>query len=405
MGWKKSALVGGRVPGSSGSGSARATWPEEYTSLATITGRRSYTQNSDADGYPVHPGHRYRYRLRAHNSFGPGAWSAAFPEAGVIRTAYAPRRSDLVLDDESAGLVATWECPNHNFFGPSPLNDDWTVAPLTLTAEIKSGTGSWTAATATVAGEQTTHAVSGLARETVHEFRTRAVNRDDGEGAASESVALVPLRRTAGAGRVELAWDSPGYPGLAWQYRYKRSTGSWGDWQPVPPAGTAQAVEGLTNGVSYRFQVQAVKGTTPRAVSFIEAATPQGARTVSFGLASYTATEEGAAATVTVTLSAAAGQLLSIPITITADAGTVDELTNGTEYTFEVRAFNQAGDGEPFVVSATPAGKPDAPENLEAEPGDGHVTLTWETPANNGSPLTGYEYRQSVDGGTVWSPD
>ena len=181
-----------------------ATWPEEYTFRATIPNRRtSYTQNSDADGYPVHPGHRYRYRLRAYNDVGPGAWSAAFPEAGVIRPANRPTPDGLVLDDESAGLVATWACPNHNFCGPSPPSDDWTVAPLRLTAEIKSGTGSWTDASATVDGVQTTHAVSGLARGTVHELRTRAVNVDDQEGSASEAVALVPLRKTA-------AWSWPG---------------------------------------------------------------------------------------------------------------------------------------------------------------------------------------------------
>ena len=303
-----------------------ASWPQEYTSLATIPNRRtSYTQNSDANGDPVYPGYRYRYRLRAHNDVGPGAWSAAFPEAGVIRAANRPDPDGLVLDDESAGLVATWACPNHNFCGPSPPSEDWTVAPLRLTAEIKSGTGSWTDASATVAGVQTTHGVSSLERGTVHEFRTLAVNVDDQGGSASEAVALVPLRKTAGDGRMELAWYSPGYSGLSWQYRSKSGTGSWGDWQPVSNAGaTAQPMTGLTNGVSYRFQAQGVKGTTPRAVSFIEAATPQGARTVSFGLETYSATEGGAAATVTVTvsLSGTASGELSIPITITADAGT-----------------------------------------------------------------------------------
>ena len=103
----------------------------------------------------------------------------------MIRPANRPTPDGLVLDDESAGLVATWACPNHNFCGPSPPSDDWTVAPLRLTAEIKSGTGSWTDASATVDGVQTTHAVSGLARGTVHELRTRAVTADDQEGSAS----------------------------------------------------------------------------------------------------------------------------------------------------------------------------------------------------------------------------
>ena len=328
-----------------------ATWPEEYTFRATITGRRSYTQNSDANGYPVHPGHRYRYRLRAHNDFGPGAWSAAFPEAGVIRAANRPDPDGLVLDDESVGLVATWACPNHNFCGPSPPSEDWTVAPLRLTAEIKSGTGSWTGASATVAGVQTTHGVSSLARGTVHELRTRAVTADDQEGSASEAVALVPLRKTAGDGRVELAWDRPGYGGLAWQFRSKSGTGSWGGWQPVSNAGaTAQAVTGLTNGVSYRFQVQGVKGTTPRAVSFIEAATPQGARTVSFGLAAYTATEGGAAATVTVRLSPAATGALSIPIRFDPSSGDDYSHDLGTGKTV---TFAQNGSSQTFTVTAT----------------------------------------------------
>ena len=49
---------------------------------------------------------------------------------------------------------------------------------------------------------------------------------------------------------------------------------------------------------------------------------------------------------------------------------------------------------------------PLAPGNLKAAPRDQAVLLTWDTPAaNNGSPLTGYEYRQSTDGGATWSPD
>ena len=48
----------------------------------------------------------------------------------------------------------------------------------------------------------------------------------------------------------------------------------WGDWQEVSTSGTTpQTVSDLTNGVSYQFQVQALSGTTARAVSFIESAT------------------------------------------------------------------------------------------------------------------------------------
>ena len=48
---------------------------------------------------------------------------------------------------------------------------------------------------------------------------------------------------------------------------------------------------------------------------------------------------------------------------------------------------------------------PSAPGNLQAAPRDRSVLLTWESASNNGSPLTGYEYQQSTDGGITWDPD
>ncbi len=51
-------------------------------------------------------------------------------------------------------------------------------------------------------------------------------------------------------------------------------------------------------------------------------------------------------------------------------------------------------------------GPPEAPASLTAVPGDGQVTLTWQAPASDGgASISGYEYRQSKDGGTNWQPD
>ena len=47
---------------------------------------------------------------------------------------------------------------------------------------------------------------------------------------------------------------------------------------------------------------------------------------------------------------------------------------------------------------------PSAPGNLQAAPRDRSVLLTWESASDNGSALTRYEYQQSTDGGTTWSP-
>ena len=104
---------------------------------------------------------------------------------------------------------------------------------------------------------------------------------------------------------------------------------------------------------------------------------------------------------------------------------TVTGLTEGTEYTFEVRAVNGLqfgfGDGDvaattvTYAVVATGGGgsggggggspretAPDAPRNLTATAGDQTVQLAWSTPANDGgSPIVRYEYRQQDGDGPL----
>ena len=86
---------------------------------------------------------------------------------------------------------------------------------------------------------------------------------------------------------------------------------------------------------------------------------------------------------------------------------TVASLANGTAYAFEVRAVNDAGEGEAALTTATPATVPSAPQALTATPGDERATLTWQAPASDGgSAVTGYEYRHaagaSVPAETAW---
>ena len=84
---------------------------------------------------------------------------------------------------------------------------------------------------------------------------------------------------------------------------------------------------------------------------------------------------------------------------------TVSGLREAVTYRFQVRAIGPGGPfAESFTVSA-PVGPPDAPRHLTAVAGDRQLTLSWERPANNGSPLTRYQHRRSVDGGATWSPD
>ena len=76
---------------------------------------------------------------------------------------------------------------------------------------------------------------------------------------------------------------------------------------------------------------------------------------------------------------------------------TVTGLTNGVEYTFQVRAVDDQGAGPPSdIVRATPMPAPDAPTNFTATPQDGQVLLSWDNP--NDPSITRYEYRQAREG-------
>ena len=76
---------------------------------------------------------------------------------------------------------------------------------------------------------------------------------------------------------------------------------------------------------------------------------------------------------------------------------TVTGLTNGTPYSFQVRAVNSAGIGAVGSDTATPCGKPGVP-SVTAAAGDRKVDLTWSEAASNGCPITDYQYRQGSSG-------
>ena len=83
----------------------------------------------------------------------------------------------------------------------------------------------------------------------------------------------------------------------------------------------------------------------------------------------------------------------------------VTGLTNGTLYTFEVRASNRAHSGPAARDEATPqtgpAATPGAPREVQARAGDAAVTLSWQPPLDTGNrPLLRYEARHA-QGSTV----
>ncbi|MDE0191733.1 MAG: fibronectin type III domain-containing protein [Gammaproteobacteria bacterium] len=81
-------------------------------------------------------------------------------------------------------------------------------------------------------------------------------------------------------------------------------------------------------------------------------------------------------------------------------------LTAGLRYGFEVRAVNASGPGAGSARSTIIVGTPGPPRDLSATPGERQVTLRWSPPQNPGeAAITGYQLRQSADGGGTWAPD
>ena len=81
----------------------------------------------------------------------------------------------------------------------------------------------------------------------------------------------------------------------------------------------------------------------------------------------------------------------------TATEYTVTGLTNGTSYTFQVRAYDDSGPGASATVTATPLLP--APTEFVAWPGENYVQLRWKESTD--SRITGYEV--SKDGGLNYS--
>lgn len=86
---------------------------------------------------------------------------------------------------------------------------------------------------------------------------------------------------------------------------------------------------------------------------------------------------------------------------------TIDGLTNNVEYSFTVAARNAVdwSDSSPPSAAARPDARPFAPAAPVATRGDQSASVTWSTPENPGSPITGYELEISpaAPGGSTFT--
>jgi uncharacterized protein YhjY with autotransporter beta-barrel domain len=252
--------------------------------------------------------------------------------------------------------------------------------------------------------------VSGLTNGTAYTFTVRATNSAGTGSASAASTSVTPITTQT------ITFNNPGAQNFG-----------------TSPALTATASSGLT--VAFTSSTASVCTiTSGGTLTFVTTGTctinanqagngaytaaPQVTQsfTVNAGVPGVpvigTVTGGNAQASVPFTAPASNGGSAITGYTVTASPGGVTAsgtsspiivtgLTNGTAYTFTVKATNTVGSGAASSASnsVTPAGLPGAPTSVNAVAGDTSATITFTAPASNGgSAITTYTATSSPGG-------
>ena len=378
-----------------------------YGSWTDIPGSSATTAGHIVTG--LSNGAEHTFKIRAVNGSGLGAESDAVaatprPVPGKptgFRTEAGNTQVRLLWSDPNDSSITSWQYK----FRTAGAYGTWTDIPGGSAATVR-------------------HTVTGLANDTAHAFRIRALN---GSGAGPESEeksatpkAAPPAKPTgfqvqAGDGELLLAWDDPDDASIqGWQYRSRKSDGQFGAlWNNIPGSGAKtvrHTVTGLENGAVYTFKIRAVNAFTGYESEEVSA-TPRSLRPAApAGLNARPGDAEVALAwddpgdpTISgwqyaVRTTGAFSEWTDIPgSAASTTAHTVTGLENGVEYGFKLRAVNEHGGGvESGEVSATPVAIPAKPSGLTATPGDAEVALAWDNP--NDPTVAGWQYKATAAG-------
>jgi hypothetical protein len=277
----------------------------------------------------------------------------------------------------------------------------------------------------TVPAPATSAVVTGLTNATEYRFRVQAVNSlgtgpfstatnavyPAPDGSTLPGAPTIHLDASAGDGEATVSWSAPTDDGGSPISGYRVTP--YVGFTPQPPQtfaspSTTQVVTGLTNGVTYRFRVQALNSVGPGA--FSTASNPVTPASVPGAPSIGTAVAGNGQATVSWTPPTSNGGLSITGYVVTPYIGAVAQppaaapasatsvvvtgLVNGTTYTFRVAATNALGTSAESSASnaVTPhPTAPGAPTIGGATAGNGVATVTWTAPVNDGgSPIIGY---------------
>ena len=239
-----------------------------------------------------------------------------------------------------------------------------------------------------------------------------------------------------------LSWTAAPASDVIINYEIRQSDdegSNWGAWSTIASYTTigstlSDTVTGLSNGTTYSFQIRAknLQGGGPASETVV--ATPIGppaspdlrATPGDVSMRLYWANLNDATITKFQYRKGITPENPEVAVVWDPDweditgssATTVDHavtgLTNGTEYTFEVRAVNDGGDGAAATVNATPTDAARTPSqmlNLQATVtgvsgvSGGTVTFTWDDPEEDFIDKEQYRYDGSSGNPDNWDVD
>lgn len=347
----------------------------------------------------------YTFEVRAQNSSvengGWSDWSALSAPEHPLTLPDAPAQPQVQRGDRQVRI--TWA---------APYDGGDTITRYQVRSSIA---GAWV--DVTPQGATNGHTWENIPNGTDVSFQVRAVNRDPrstNPGNISPPSAVVRTcsvpdapgqpQATRGDASATVTWSPPGAQGCA--ISEYRITSSAGTTQTAPAGANRHVFTGLTNGTSYTFTVTAINEVVtvdgrspspspasaavvpagPPLVTNVTGATNVGVRQVRVD---WSAANANGSPITEYQISVNDGAWSSVG---TGTSVTRTEASNGATYSYRVRAVNSVG---PSVQtgsqsSVTTWDFPGTP-NVTASGGDQRVNGSWNTPANNGTALTGVE--------------
>lgn len=368
-------------------------------------------------------GTAYTFTVTARNAAGQGTTSTATAAVTPTAPKSLPTAPTNVKGTPGVNQIAvTWT---------APVSDGGQALTRYQVLAYQGATLAKTCFPAPLTG--TSCVLAGLTNGVAYSVQVRAANTS-GYGAKSAPLTATPaaslapappsaVTATPGPAKAKVSWSPPTGGAAITGYTVTASPGGATCATPVgaTPVPMSCEVKGLTNGTAYTFTA------TARSAAGASAPSAPSAAVVPFtfpGAPASVAVTPGAGQ-LTITWAAPAsnggrpinryqaliyqGSTLvktCFPSPLTGATCTAAGLTNGTVYSVQVRAANDAGYGTRSArLDVTPRTVPGAPTAATAVAGNASATVSWTPPGNTGgSPITAYRVTASPGGATCATP-